>query len=142
MGVFWQILYAAHCLVAGGSEGRGAPLQRFAVCGIFLAMGWAGRHLPESNSPTFRHSPSPAVAHHLITHPAPYPPYGHRRTGSVPARSPSPSPSTQTSQPVPTFTTTYAYRSSNSRLSSPSKSWSSQSRSYTSIRTRHVPFFP
>jgi hypothetical protein len=62
----------------------------------------------------------------------PYSPYDHRRTGSVPAGPRSPSPYTQTSQSIPTFTTTYGYGSSNSRPSSPSKSWSSQSRSYTS----------
>jgi hypothetical protein len=56
----------------------------------------------------------------------PYSPYGHRRTGSVPAGPRSPSPYT-------TFgTTTYGYGSSNSRPSSPSKSWISQSQSYTS----------
>jgi hypothetical protein len=61
----------------------------------------------------------------------PYSPYGHRRTGSVPAGPRSPSPYTQTSQSIPTFgTTTYGY--SNSRPSSPSKSWLSQSQSYTS----------
>jgi hypothetical protein len=120
----------------------GAPLCKGLPFAEF-SLQWAGQGgiYPSPTHPRFA-TPSPAVAHHLITHPAPYPPYGHRRTGSVPARSPSPSPSTQTSQPVPTFTTTYAYRSSNSRLSSPSKSWSSQSRSYTSTRTRHVPFFP
>ncbi len=62
----------------------------------------------------------------------PYSPYDHRRTGSVPAGPRSPSPYTQTSQSIPTFTTTYGYGSSNSRPSSPSKSWTSQSRSYTS----------
>ncbi len=62
----------------------------------------------------------------------PYSPYGHRRTGSVPAGPRSPSPYTQSSQSIPTFTTTYGYGNSNSRPSSPSKSWSSQSRSYTS----------
>ena len=62
----------------------------------------------------------------------PYSPHGHQRTGSAPAGPRSPSPYTQTSQSVPTFTTTYGYGSSNSRPSSPSKSWSSQSRSYTS----------
>jgi hypothetical protein len=61
----------------------------------------------------------------------PYSPYGHRRTGSVPAGPRSPSPYTQTSQSIPTFgTTTYGY--SNSRPSSPGKSWLSQSQSYTS----------
>jgi len=63
----------------------------------------------------------------------PYSPYGHRRTGSVPAGPRSPSPYTQTSKSIPTFgTTTYGYGSSNSRPSSPSKSWISQSQSYTS----------
>ncbi|KAH9993287.1 hypothetical protein BJV74DRAFT_884401 [Russula compacta] len=63
----------------------------------------------------------------------PYSPYGHRRTGSVPAGPRSPSPYTQTSQSIPTFaTTTYGHGSSNSRPSSPSKSWASQSQSHTS----------
>jgi hypothetical protein len=65
-----------------------------------------------------------------------YSPYGHRRSGSVPAGPRSPSPYTQTSQSIPTFTTTYGYGSSSSRPSSPSKSWSSQSRSYTSTPSR------
>ena len=65
-----------------------------------------------------------------------YSPSGHRRTGSVPAGPRSPSPYTQTSQSIPTFTTTYGYGGSNSRPSSPSKSWSSQSRSYTSTPSR------
>jgi len=60
-------------------------------------------------------------------------PYGHRRTGSVPAGPRSPSPYTQMSQSIPTFgTTTYGYGSSDSRPSSPSKSWTSQSQSYAS----------
>ncbi len=64
----------------------------------------------------------------------PYSPLGHRRTGSVPAGPRSPSPYTQTSQSIPTFgSTTYGYGSSaGSRPSSPSKSWISQSQSYTS----------
>ncbi|KAH9053604.1 hypothetical protein EDB87DRAFT_1569203 [Lactarius vividus] len=63
-----------------------------------------------------------------------YSPFGHRRTGSVPAGPRSPSPYTQTSQSIPTFgSTTYGYGSSaGSRPSSPSKSWISQSQSYTS----------
>ena len=68
----------------------------------------------------------------------PYSPYGHRRTGSVPAGPRSPSPYTQTSQSIPTFgTTTYGYGGSHSRPSSPSKSWSSQSQSYTSGTPSH-----
>ena len=68
----------------------------------------------------------------------PYSPYGHRRTGSVPAGPRSPSPYTQTSQSIPTFgTTTYGYGGSHSRPSSPSKSWSSQSQSYTSGNPSH-----
>jgi hypothetical protein len=61
-------------------------------------------------------------------------PFNHRRTGSVPAGPRSPSPYTQTSQSIPTFgSTTYGYGSSGgSRPSSPSKSWISQSQSYTS----------
>src|SRR6266851_7753807 len=63
----------------------------------------------------------------------PYSPYGRRRAGSVPAGPRSPSPYTQTSQSIPTFaTTTYGYGGSASRPSSPSKSWLSQSQSYTS----------
>jgi hypothetical protein len=63
----------------------------------------------------------------------PYSPYDHRRSGSVPAGPRSPSPYTQTSRSIPTFgTTTYGYGGSNSRPSSPSKSWTSQSQSYTS----------
>ena len=63
----------------------------------------------------------------------PYSPYGHRRAGSVPAGPRSPSPYTQSSQSIPTFgTTTYGYGGSQSRPSSPSKSWTSQSQSYTS----------
>ena len=63
-----------------------------------------------------------------------YSPFNHRRTGSVPASPRSPSPYTQTSQSIPTFgSTTYGYGSSaGSRPSSPSKSWISQSQSYTS----------
>ena len=63
-----------------------------------------------------------------------YSPFSHRRTGSVPAGPRSPSPYTQTSQSIPTFgSTTYGYGSSGgSRPSSPSKSWVSQSQSYTS----------
>ncbi|KAF8270084.1 hypothetical protein EI94DRAFT_861049 [Lactarius quietus] len=65
-----------------------------------------------------------------------YSPFGHRRSGSVPAGPRSPSPYTQTSQSIPTFgSTTYGYGSSTgsrSRPSSPSKSWVSQSQSYTS----------
>jgi hypothetical protein len=60
-------------------------------------------------------------------------PYGHRRAGSVPAGPRSPSPYTQTSQSIPTFgTTSYGYGGSSSRPSSPTKSWVSQSQSYTS----------
>ena len=63
----------------------------------------------------------------------PYSPYSHRRTGSVPAGPRSPSPYTQTGQSIPTFaTTTHGYGSSNSRPSSPNKSWASQSQSRTS----------
>lgn len=58
-----------------------------------------------------------------------YSPHSHRRAGSVPSGPRSPSPYTQTSQSIPTFaSTTYGYGSStDSRPSSPSKSWSSQS---------------
>ncbi|KAH9048891.1 hypothetical protein EDB84DRAFT_82083 [Lactarius hengduanensis] len=61
-------------------------------------------------------------------------PFSHRRTGSVPAGPRSPSPYTQTGQSIPTIgSTTYGYGSSaGSRPSSPSKSWISQSQSYTS----------
>lgn len=63
----------------------------------------------------------------------PFSPYGHRRAGSVPAGPRSPSPYTQTSQSIPTFgTTSYGYGGSSSRPSSPTKSWVSQSQSYTS----------
>ncbi|KAI9434816.1 hypothetical protein H4582DRAFT_2112483 [Lactarius indigo] len=55
-------------------------------------------------------------------------------SGAVPADPRSPSPYTQTSQSIPTFgSTTYGYGSSAGlRPSSPSKSWISQSQSYTS----------
>ena len=70
----------------------------------------------------------------------PYSPLGHRRTGSVPAGPRSPSPYTQTSQSIPTFgTSTYGYGGSQSRPSSPSKSWSSQSQSYTQSYTSGTP---
>jgi hypothetical protein len=68
----------------------------------------------------------------------PYSPYGHRRTGSVTTGHHSSSPYTQTSQSIPTFgTRTYGYGGSYSRPSSPSKSWTSQSQSYTSGTPLH-----
>ena len=60
-----------------------------------------------------------------------YSPFGHRRTGSVPAGPRSPSPYTQTSQSIPTFTTTYGYGSSNSPIVPQQKS-----RSYASTSSR------
>ncbi len=69
----------------------------------------------------------------------PYSPFDHRRTGSTPAGPRSPSPYMQMSQSIPTFgSTTYGYGSSTgSRPSSPSKSWISQSQSYTSSGVSH-----
>lgn len=66
-----------------------------------------------------------------IIHPVVTPLNAHRRTVSVPAGPRSPNPYLQTSQSIPTFTIT-GYGCSNPRPSSPSKSWSSQSRPYTS----------
>ena len=69
------------------------------------------------------------TTHRILT---PLKAYGHRRSGSVPAGPRSLSPYMQTSQSIPTFgTTTYGYGGSRSQPSSPSKSWSSQSQSYT-----------